>query len=94
MSNASFNSFFNNSFGMNIKIPERTIKQAGKTINDTASGVLAPLFNYLEANETVFNGDIAKETIRFHDTSFNIGARMKEADIQVNGEAPKFDTKF
>ena len=94
MSGASFNSFFNNTFGLNVKIPERSIRQAGKTINDTASGVLAPLFNYLEDNETVFNGDIAKETIRYYDTSFNIGAKMREEDVKVNGEAPRFDSKF
>jgi len=94
MTNASFNSFFNNSFGMNVKIPDRTLKQLGKTVNDTANGVLSPLFNYLEDNETVFNGDIAKETIRFYDTSFNIGAKMREEDIKVNGEIPTFDTRF
>jgi len=94
MSNASFSNFFNNSFGMNIKVPDRTIKQAGKTLSDTASGVLSPLFNYLEENETVFNGDIAKETIRYSDTSFNIGARMREMDVKINGEKPKFDTRF
>ena len=94
MANASFNSFFNGTFGMNIKVPERTLKQLGKTANDTATGVLNPLFTYLEANETVFNGDIQKEMIRFTDTSFNIGARMREADIKVNGETPKFDNRF
>jgi hypothetical protein len=94
MSGASFNNFFNGTFGTNIKVPERTLKQIGKTANDTANGVLAPLFNYLEENETVFNGDIQKETIKFYDASFNIGARMREADIKVNGETPKFDTKF
>jgi len=94
MSNASFNSFFNNTFGLNVKIPERSIRQIGKTASDTANGVLAPLFNYLEDNETVFNGDIAKETIRYYDTSFNIGAKMREEDVKVNGEAPRFDSKF
>jgi len=94
MSNASFNSFFNNSFGLNVKIPDRTLKQLGKTASETASGVLAPLFNYLEDNETVFNGDIAKETIKFYDASFNIGAKMREEDIKMNGETPKFDTRF
>lgn len=94
MANASFNNFFNNSFGMNIKLPDRTIRQAGKTLGDTASGVFSPLSNYLKENETVFNGDIMKETIRFSDASFNIGARMREADIKVNGEKPKFDNRF
>lgn len=91
----SFNSFFNRPFGMNItKGHELTIKQYEKTIKDTTSGVLDPLFSYLEDNENVFNGDIAQKTIRFRDTSFNIGARMREADIKVNGEPPKFDNRF
>lgn len=90
----SFTNFFNKSFGMNVKVPTRTIQQAGKTLENTANGVLSPLFEYLEDNETVFNGDISKEINKIFVNSFNIGAKMREADVKVNGPAPKFDAKF
>ncbi len=94
MAETSFNNFFNKSFGLNIKVPERTIKQAGQTLGNTAGGVFSPLFTYLEENEEVFNGDLIAEADKYFAASFNIGARMREADIKVNGEPPKFDSKF
>jgi len=90
----SFSSFFNKSFGLNVKVPARTMQQAGKTLGDTASGVLSPLFEYFEDNEPVFNGDISKEINKIFVNSFNIGAKMREADVKVNGPTPKFDSKF
>ena len=90
----SFTSFFNKSFGMNVRVPERTLKQAGETLSNTAGGVLNPLFEYLEDNEKVFNGDISLEMNKLFANSFNIGARMREEDIKVNGPAPKFDATF
>ena len=94
MSDAAFNSFFNKSFGLNIKVPDRTLKQAGQTLGNTANGVLSPLFTYLEENEKIFNGDAVAEADKLFAASFNIGARMHEEDIKVNGETPKFDSKF
>lgn len=90
----SFTNFFNKSFGLNVKMPERTMQQAGKTLGDTANGVLSPLFEYLEENENVFNGDINKEMNKLFANSFNIGAKMREEDVKVNGPTPKFDSKF
>lgn len=94
MTQASFTNFFNKPFGMNIKVPERTLQQAGKTIGDTANGVFEPLFVYLEENENVFTGNVAEEITKVNLASFNIGAKMQEEDMKVNGKAPKFDNKF
>lgn len=94
MTEASFNSFFNRPFGLNVKSHERTIKQAGDTLANTANGVFSPLFTYLKDNEQVFNGDIQKESKKYFAASFNIGAKMQEEDIKVNGAKPKFDSKF
>lgn len=94
MAEASFNNFFNKPFGLNVKSHERTLQLAGKTLTNTAGGVFEPLFTYLKENEEVFNGDIKKETNKYFASSFNIGARMQEEDIKVNGAPPRFDTKF
>ena len=94
MSEASFNSFFNKPFGLNVQVPERTLKQAGSTLNGTASGILKPALNYLEENEEVFTGEVAQEIKKIHTNSFNIGSKMRQEDERVNGRAPKFDSNF
>lgn len=94
MAEASFNSFFNRPFGLNVKVPERTLKQAGETLSNTAGGVLSPMLNYLEENEKVFTGDVANEINKIFASSFNIGMRMQEENVKVNGAVPKFDSKF
>lgn len=92
----SFNNFFNNSqtFGLNIKVPERTLQQMGKTVGDTAGGVFEPLFTYLEENENVFSGDISKELKMTLSRNFNTVIAMNAADAKVNGPRPRFDSQF
>ena len=94
MAEASFSNFFNKPFGLNVKVPERTLQQAGATLSNTAGGVLSPITDYLETNEEVFNGDVAKEINRIFSHTFNIGSIMRQEDVKVNGNAPKFDSKF
>lgn len=95
MSDLSFNSFFNGAqpFGLNVKVPERTIQQLGKTAGDLAGGVLDPIFSYLEENENVFNGDIVHETERMRATMFNIANVMGSENIKINGES-SFNANF
>lgn len=92
----SFNSFFNNSqaFGLNIKVPEKTIEQIGKTGTGIAGRVFEPLFTFLEENENVFSGDISHELNKIHTANFNTSLLMNQADEQANGPRPTFDTKF
>ena len=92
MTESSFTNFFNNarSFGLNVKVPERTIKQMGKTLEGTANGVFEPLFTYLEDNENVFSGDVKKELNRTSVENF----KMQAALSQSEGEKPTFDTMF
>ncbi|MEI8378467.1 MAG: hypothetical protein WCF95_08020 [bacterium] len=94
MTEASFSNFFNRPFGLNVKVPERTLKQAGDTLQNTAGGVLTPLTDYLEDNEKVFTGEVAKEINKIFSYCFNIGAKMQAEDVKVNGKTPNFDTKF
>ncbi len=96
MAESSFLNFFNNSrsFGMNVKVPERTIKQAGETAGKLASGVLEPLFSYLQENENVFSGDLTHELNKRRVENFNMNTILTEADIAANGERPTFDAKF
>ncbi len=93
---ASFNRPYK-PFGMNIKVPEigeRTLQQAGETLNGIVASPVEPLFNFLEENEEVFNGDIAYQINRFFAHSFTIGSAMRMEDEKVNGTPSKFDMHF
>ena len=96
MADASFTNFFNSSqgFGLNVKVPERTIEQIGKTGSNIAGQVFEPLFTYLEENENVFSGDITSELNKLRAANFNTTLAMDKVDAQVNGSKPSFDTKF
>lgn len=94
MADASFTNFFNRPFGLNVRVPDRTLKQAGETLSSTAGGVLSPMLDYLEDNEKVFTGEVSAEINKIFAQSFNIGARMQAEDKKVNGPKPSFDNKF
>ena len=96
MAESTFTNFFNSgkSFGMNVKVPEKTLEQMGKTAGNVAGGVFEPLFTYLEENDNVFSGDVTHELNRIYSERFNTLLAMDNADAKVNGPKPTFDTKF
>lgn len=96
MSESLFLGFFNNSqpFGLNVRVPEKTLQQIGQTVGNTAGGVLEPLFTYLEENENVFNGDITTELNKARTETFNTQIVLNAVDEKVNGIRPRFDAKF
>jgi len=90
---ASFNRPYK-PFGMNIKVPERTMQQIGDTLTNLAKAPSDPLFKFLEENEQVFNGDIVYEINKITAESFTIGAAMRMQDEKTNGNPPSFDMHF
>ncbi len=81
-------------FGLNVKVPERTIQQAGETLEEIVKAPAAPLFEFLEENESVFNGDVAFEINKTMAQNFTIGSAMRIEDEKVNGKNPSFDMHF
>lgn len=81
-------------FGFNIQVPERSIQQAEQTLGNLVKAPTEPLFNFLEENEGVFNGDVAFEIARTNAQNFTIGSMMRMEDVKVNGQNPKFDMHF
>lgn len=70
-------------FGLNVKVPERTLQQIGNSVkNNTTSGV-SNIFNYLAANEKVFDGSVTKELNNLFVQDFNTKQILKEADTKV-----------
>lgn len=96
MSQASFSNFFNSAqpFGLNVKVPTKTIHQIGKTAEGLAGGVFEPLFTYLEENENVFTGDVVHELNKTRSEMFNTTLAMQSADEKINGTKPNFDMNF
>lgn len=91
--NFSFNRPFK-PFGLNVKVPERTLQQAGETLEGIVKAPAVPLFEFLEENEGVFNGDVAFEINKTNAQNFTIGSAMRIEDERVNGKNPKFDMHF
>ena len=92
-SNFMFNRPYN-PFGMNVRVPERTLQQAAETLEDLVKSPTAPLFEFLEENEGVFNGDVAFEINRTVAQNFTIGSAMRLEDEKINGKNPSFDMHF
>ena len=90
---ASFNRPYK-PFGMNIKVPERTIQQISDTLTNIAKAPSDPLFKFLEENEQVFNGDLVYEINKITAESFTIGSAMRLQDQKTNGNPPNFDMHF
>lgn len=96
MTDASFNRPYK-PFGMNVKVPEvgeRTLKLAGGTLENLAKAPIEPLFNFLEENEQVFNGDLNFQLNKAFAESFTIGTAMRMEDEKTNGMPPSFDMHF
>lgn len=81
-------------FGLNVKVPERTMKLAGDTFGNLAKAPTDPLFKFLEENEEVFNGDLIYQINRISAQSFTIGSAMRMEDEKMNGMPPSFDMHF
>lgn len=92
-SNFTFNRPFK-PFGMNVKVPERTLQQAGETLEGIIKAPTDPLFTFLEENEGVFNGDVAFEINKTMAQNFTIGSAMRIENEKVNGKTPNFDMHF
>jgi len=93
---ASFNRPYK-PFGFNVKVPEigeHTMKLAEGTLVGIVKSPVEPLFNFLEENEQVFNGDINFEVNRLYAQNFTIGSAMRMEDEKINGMPPKFDMHF
>ena len=93
---ASFNRPYK-PFGMTVKVPEigeHTLRHAKETLNNIVKSPTDPLFEFLEENEEVFNGDLTFKINKMHAESFTIGSAMRLEDEKINGMPPSFDMHF
>ena len=56
----------NNPFGLNVALPSKTIEEVKKVVKQETQNISAnPFVDYLEQNDKVFSGEVARE-IRKH----------------------------
>ncbi len=67
-------------FGLNVKVPERTLKQIGESIKTSTTSGVTNIFNYLEKNEKVFDGTVTKQLDNLFVQDFNTKQILKAAD--------------
>lgn len=81
------NNILNRPFGLNIKVPERTLQQVQESAGN-AVNIFTPIFTYLDDNNKVFSGDVAKEIDKYNRMTYSLGSIMRAGKTEV-----KFDTK-
>lgn len=82
--------FFEKPFGMNVKIPTRTIQQGKETLVKAVDGLVNPFGEFFEQNKQVFSGDIYSEIRKYDQLNFNIGQQLRIAD---KNSGTSLDTK-
>ena len=80
---------FNMPFGLNIKLPTRTLKEAQKTLTGQVSSLWEPVIDFFEKNDKVFNGDVSAQIDLYNRQTYNLGAIMRDVT-----ETHNFDTKI
>ena len=69
----------NNPFGLNIALPNKTIEEVKKVVKQEALNISAnPFVDYLEQNDKVFSGEVAKEIRKHQSQIYTLGQVMRE----------------
>ena len=71
-------SLFNKSFGLNVHIPTRTLRQVKETAEKTVSSLWTPVVDYFDKSTPVFTGDVQKEIEKSYLRIYSLGATMRE----------------
>ena len=67
-----------NLFGLNVHIPTRTIQQVKDSATKHLGDIVSPIFEYLENNEKVFNGEIREELNKYNAQMYRYGQVMRK----------------
>lgn len=72
--------FVKQPFGMNIKVPTRTVKQTKETAQGVVNNLWEPLFNFIDENQNVFTGNVANEIEKYNLMMFNVGSALRKGN--------------
>ena len=70
--------FIKQPFGLNIKVPTRTIHKGEKTAQGMVNSLWEPLFNFIDENQNVFTGNVANEIEKYNLMMFNVGSALRK----------------
>ena len=73
----------NQPFGLNVKVPTRTMQQIKQTAEGTAGNILEPLFSFIDDNQNVFTGKVADQIEKYNMIMFNVGAELRKGSDHV-----------
>ena len=71
-------------FGLNVRVPERTIQQITESVKANATSGVSGILEYLEKNERVFDGTVAKQLDDLFVQDFNTKQILKNAETTEN----------
>ncbi len=76
---AEQNIISNNPFGLNVTLPKKTIQEVKKVIEqDIGDITVNPFLDYLDDNDKVFSGEVAKEIRKYQAQMYALGQVMRE----------------
>ena len=69
----------NNPFGFNVTIPKKTIQEVKKVVEQEIGDITVnPFVEYLDENDRVFSGEVAKEIRKYQAQMYALGQVMRK----------------
>lgn len=69
--------FFNKPFGLNVKVPTRTLQQAKDTAVKAVNGLWEPVVDYFDKADNVFSGNVQEEIAKINRQTYSLGVTMR-----------------
>ena len=68
-----------NPFGININLPQKSMKEVAKVAKQEIQEIAVnPFLNYLDANDKVFSGEVANEIKKYQSQIYTMGQAARE----------------
>ena len=73
----------NNPFGLNVAIPHKTVQDVQKVVQQEIANITVnPFINYLDENDKVFSGEVAKEIRKYQSQMYTLGQVMRDGQAR------------
>lgn len=72
----------NNPFNINTALPKKSIQEVKKAVQQELGNIsINPFLNYLDENDKVFSGEVAKEIKKYQSQIYALGQTMREGQV-------------
>lgn len=69
---------FNKPFGMNVKVPTRTLQQVKDTATKAVNSLWEPVVDYFDKADNVFSGNVQEEISKYNRMAYSLGVTMRK----------------